>query len=91
MADVTFFGTETGICTGGVDFGCGHLIAVHGLASDGCSYIGSSGWCECTVIPDRRGAALLLEETVSQGTSVVSPRPCLVHEECDGEPCSLIP
>lgn len=65
MADAIIFGTESELCTDPDDVGCGHTAGVHGNASGGCSYIGVSGWCECTWAPKRDGAAFLLEITVS--------------------------
>ena len=62
MAEVTWFGTEQAVCPDPDKVGCLHAVGLHDGRADGCSYIGSAGWCLCTYTPERDGAAALLAE-----------------------------
>ncbi len=66
MASVEFYGTERERCTDPDEVGCNHELAIHGAAADGCSHIGSSGWCLCSFVPERTGAAGILHDVITQ-------------------------
>lgn len=74
MADAVIFGTETGLCPDPDDAGCIHAVGVHDAVAGGCSHIGSSGWCDCTWVPERTGAAKLLADSVGKRYTVSTVR-----------------
>ena len=77
MAEFQWFGTEQDPCPWSATTGCEHAIGVHSDRTDGCSYMGSSGWCECTFVPERSGAAALLDDSVPINPVPAAPGPGL--------------
>lgn len=74
MSEAIVFGVEETPCPDPDGVGCAHDISIHSYAADGCSYIGSGGWCDCSYEPDRQGVAAILEHAVGAKYLTKAPR-----------------